>query len=200
MRSKNHVRVVGKFSRKSEPSPSIVQFASLGYSDEAERVKKAPPQRLLALINSSITSPYMQQPHEGFMANLFKLHRRDFLVTAVALTTSGAARGIKGAPESATTPITSAPSSIPLYPNVAAHLAEIGRRNNLRQESGLPLLSISRELRRIKTAEVPQHLPSFAKPSDRGCKKKCLPGFGGGAVIRIGNQTECCRGWRSSMR
>ncbi len=111
------------------------------------------------------------------MANLFKLHRRDFLVTAAALATSGAARGIKGAPVSATTPISSAALSIPSYPNASAHLAEIAGRNLLRQESGLPLLSVSKELRRIKTAEASATFAKFCDAFRESVKGKVLARF-----------------------
>ncbi len=109
------------------------------------------------------------------MANLFKLHRRDFLATATALATSGAARGIKSAPESATTPVSSAALSIPAsYPNASAHLAEITKRNLLRQESGLPLLSIPKELRRIKTAEASATFAKFCDSFREPVKGKVL--------------------------
>ncbi len=112
------------------------------------------------------------------MANLFKLHRRDFLATAAALATSGAARGIKSAPVSATTPISSAALSIPAsYTNASTHLAEIARRNLLRQESGLPLLSISKELRRIKTAEASATFAKFCDAFREPVKEKVLARF-----------------------
>ncbi len=112
------------------------------------------------------------------MANLFKLHRRDFLASAVALTTSGAARGIKSAPEYAKTPISSATLSIAAsYPNASTHLAEIARRNNLRQEFALPLLSVSKELRRIKTAEASATFAKFCDAFREPVNEKVLARF-----------------------
>ncbi len=109
------------------------------------------------------------------MANLFKLHRRDFLASAVALTTSGAARGIKSAPEYAKTPISSAAMSIPAsYPNASTHLVEIARRNLLRQESGLPLLSVPKELRRIKNAEGYARFAKFSEAYRKRVQEKVL--------------------------
>ena len=46
----------------------------------------------------------------------------------------------------------------------ATRLAEIARRNRLRNEFGLPLLSVAAELRRMKTAAVPRRLKGFVMP------------------------------------
>ena len=44
----------------------------------------------------------------------------------------------------------------------ASRIEEIAKRNRIRQEAGLPLLSIARELRRMKTAEDQAEFEAFA--------------------------------------
>jgi hypothetical protein len=44
----------------------------------------------------------------------------------------------------------------------AGRIAEIAKRNRIREEAGLPLLSIAKELRRMKTAEEEAKFEAFA--------------------------------------
>ena len=44
----------------------------------------------------------------------------------------------------------------------ARKIAEIAKRNQIREEAGLPLLSIAKELRRMKTAEEQAEFEAFA--------------------------------------
>jgi hypothetical protein len=44
----------------------------------------------------------------------------------------------------------------------ARRIAEIAKRNRIREEAGLPLLSIAKELRRMKTAEDQAKFEAFA--------------------------------------
>jgi hypothetical protein len=49
----------------------------------------------------------------------------------------------------------------------ARRIAEITKRNRIRQEAGLPLLSIAKELRRMKTAEDQAEFEAFAAAHQR---------------------------------
>jgi len=98
---------------------------------------------------------------EGVMANTdfpFTLDRRRLLASAVAVTAASAVPG----GECSAAALGDTVQTPPLTPDVQApnvcaatarRLLEIGRRNQIRQEAGLPLLPVAREWRRVKQLE-----------------------------------------------
>lgn len=94
------------------------------------------------------------------------LSRRTLLASAAAMSAASIAPFAKPSEASARAPKNSAlafeyfatPSTA-----MAKRLAEIARRNELRREVGLPLLSIPRELRRMKTAEADADFARFSE-------------------------------------
>jgi hypothetical protein len=91
----------------------------------------------------------------------FSLDRRRLLTATAAIATAAIAPEMKlGAAEA----IREAPPPPPLLNLTGANarrLAEIARRNVIRQEAGLPLLAVPRELRRLKQAEDAAELERF---------------------------------------
>jgi hypothetical protein len=98
-----------------------------------------------------------------------ELNRRGLLVSAAAAVTTSGAIGMVGAElprGSQTLPISKVVASPRLsnsYVGVASHIAEVERRNLLRKEFGLPLLSVPKEIRRIKTAQAIQSFATFSE-------------------------------------
>jgi hypothetical protein len=99
---------------------------------------------------------------------LLKINRRNLLSTAVGVAAGGIVPNV--APSEATLvdkrPSLSTASEV-LLQNVSAptarRLAEIERRNELRREANLPLLSIPKELRAIMTVEYEQEFNRFCE-------------------------------------
>ena len=95
-----------------------------------------------------------------------KLDRRQLLASATALSVAGIIPSLRvtEAPRAQALP------SLPPTPEVqgpnlstamAGRMAEIARRNEIRQEAGLPLLPIPRELRRMKQQEEAEEFERF---------------------------------------
>jgi hypothetical protein len=95
-------------------------------------------------------------------------NRRQLLGSAAGLIAAGVAPGVDAAQEPEPAEIfdlhSSAPTPAPL--NVCAvtarRIAEITARNRIREEAGLPLLSIPKELRRMKNAYDAAEFEAFA--------------------------------------
>ena len=96
-------------------------------------------------------------------------NRRQLLGSAAGLVTAGIAPGIdqarRGAVPAEVADLRN-PEPIPPSLNVCAvtarRLAEIAARNRIREEAGLPLLSMPRELRRMKQAADEVEFETFA--------------------------------------
>jgi hypothetical protein len=69
---------------------------------------------------------------------------------------------VSGAPHGGGTAIVFTARSPHLTDATARRLVDIERRNEIRREAGLPLLSIPKELRRMKTQEVSREFERFA--------------------------------------
>jgi hypothetical protein len=84
------------------------------------------------------------------------INRRRLLVSSAALPVAVAASGMPCAAERLTLADVAQPPTVPTL-NVSAAMArrllEIARRNQIRQEAGLPLLPVVQELRRMKKQE-----------------------------------------------
>ena len=106
----------------------------------------------------------------------FGLDRRQLLTSAAAI----AAAGIVPSYEQveATSPAGAVSSAeIPTWNVCAAtarRIAEIVKRNRIREETGLPLLSIAKELRRMKKAEDQVEFEAFATVHRRAVCDKVL--------------------------
>ena len=95
------------------------------------------------------------------------LNRRRLLGTAAAVTAAGILPTAKAAEcERVVGPAAGAQNS-EAPPNISAtmggKLAEITRRNQLRREADLPLLSVARELRQMKTIEAAADCAKFSE-------------------------------------
>jgi hypothetical protein len=113
----------------------------------------------------------MQQ--EGYMAKpiqsepAFVLDRRQLLTSAAAIAAIGIVPSYEEAEalEAANAVQVVSVAEIPAW-NVCAvtarRIAEIAKRNQIRQEAGLPLLSIAKELCRMKMAEDQAEFEAFA--------------------------------------
>lgn len=93
------------------------------------------------------------------------LNRRQLLGSAAGLVIVGVAPSIDVS-EGADSAEVAAPADTPVVLNVcpatAARIAEIAARNRIREEAGLPLLSVARELRRMKNAADAAEFEVFA--------------------------------------
>src|ERR1700730_16223749 len=94
--------------------------------------------------------------------------RRQLLASVALATTAGlaptaVAAGATNAAE-AVNPATSPASNVSVFNvcvSTARKIEEISQRNRIRQQAGLPLLSIPKELRKIKNAELAVELEEF---------------------------------------
>ena len=96
----------------------------------------------------------------------FSLDRRRLLVSAAALPVASVVPGVKPANAVAPDVFQSSPLTLEAEPanfcaGTARRLAEIARRNRLRYDFGLPLLSVATELRRMKTAAETERVERF---------------------------------------
>ena len=92
------------------------------------------------------------------------LDRRQLLTSAAAIAATGIVPSY-GQVEAATPAELGSAAEIQTWNVCAAtahRIAEIAKRNRIRQEAGLPLLSIAKELRRMKTAEDQAEFEAFA--------------------------------------
>jgi hypothetical protein len=80
------------------------------------------------------------------------LNRRQLLGSAAGVVVTGIVPGIDTRPDAAAAEVVvpaSTPTVLNVCPATAARIAEIAARNRIREEAGLPLLSVPRELRRM---------------------------------------------------
>ena len=94
------------------------------------------------------------------------IDRRRLLASAIALPAASIVPGVKPAGAAVAAPIRSFAMVLDAEAAnfcavTATRLAEIGRRNRLRNEFGLPLLSVAAELRRMKTAADTEKVKRF---------------------------------------
>ena len=119
--------------------------------------------------------------------------RRRLLASVVALPAASIVPGVKAAGAAVAAPIRSFAMVLDAEAaNVCAvtatRIAEIGRRNDLRSEHDLPLLSIAKELRRMKTAADTEKVERFRMALRQPVFQKCSLGRGGNAGTRLGHQ------------
>jgi hypothetical protein len=101
------------------------------------------------------------------MAKRDDIDRRRLLISAAALAAFGIEPGVEYAEAANVTTAAQALSSAPgiqglnVCAATARRLLEIERRNEIRREAQLPLLSIPKELRRMKTQEVSKEFERF---------------------------------------
>jgi hypothetical protein len=95
--------------------------------------------------------------------------RRQLLASVAVITTAGLAPNAEAAGATnaaeAVNPATSPASNVSAFNicvSTARKIEEISQRNRIRQQAGLPLLSIPKELRKIKNAELAAELEEFA--------------------------------------
>jgi hypothetical protein len=108
------------------------------------------------------------KPQEGYMAKPIKpplsLDRRQLLTSTAILPVSGIVSSYEQVEAATLSQVVSA-AEIPAW-NVCAATArrieEIAKRNRIREEAGLPLLSIPRELRRMRKAVEEAKFEVFA--------------------------------------
>ncbi len=114
--------------------------------------------------------------------HLPSLDRRRFLTSAALATTAS----ITTVVNPAETTLAEMSQPLPQHPEVpilnvsavtASRIADITERNNLRKEVGLPLLSIPKEFRRIKTAEAYARFVNFSEVFRSRVQEKMLARF-----------------------
>jgi hypothetical protein len=109
-----------------------------------------------------MATPKQSEPSIG-------LDRRQLLVTAAGVTAAGivpkagpvGATNSAQAASAAKTPVSETPAHN-VCAGTARKIEEVAERNRIREEAGLPLLSISKELRKIKNAEIAAEFEDFA--------------------------------------
>jgi hypothetical protein len=119
---------------------------------------------------------------EGYMAKSIKsesepsLDRRQLLASTAAIAAIGIVPRCEQVEAATPSEVVSA-AEIPVW-NVCAgtarKIAEIAERNRIRQEAGLPLLSIAKELRRMKRAEDEAEFEAFAAVHQKAVWKEVL--------------------------
>jgi len=99
-----------------------------------------------------------------------KVDRRQLLTTVAAITAGGvlpteptgaATTPVETIVNAAAGPVSNAPA-LNVCPSTARRIEEIAARNRIRQEAGLPLLSIAQELRRMKAVYDAATFEQFA--------------------------------------
>jgi hypothetical protein len=92
-----------------------------------------------------------------------RIDRRRLLASALAATSAYIVPGVKLAAADViqSSPLTLEPEPANFCPATARRLLEIARRNELRQKANLPLLSIPKELRRMKKQEDLEEYEQF---------------------------------------
>jgi hypothetical protein len=107
---------------------------------------------------------------EGYMAKPIqsepglRLDRRQLLTSSAAIAAAGVVPSYEQV-EAANPAELGSAAETPAWNVCAAtarRIAEIAKRNRIREEAGLPLLSIAKELRRMKTAEEQAEFEAFA--------------------------------------
>lgn len=99
------------------------------------------------------------------------LNRRQLLGSAAGLVAACVAPGIsaaRGADSAEVTAPARTPVTLNVCPATARKLAEIAERNRIRQDAGLPVLSITKELRRMKRATDAVEFEAFAEVHSKG--------------------------------
>jgi hypothetical protein len=131
---------------------------------------------------------------EGYMAkpiqseSALSLDRRQLLTSVVAIAATAIVPSYEQIEAANPDELVSA-AEIPAW-NVCAvtarRIAEITKRNRIREDAGLPLLSIAKELRRMKTAEDQVEFEAFAAVHQRAvwdevllpeCKRRGQPNW-----------------------
>jgi hypothetical protein len=102
------------------------------------------------------------------------MDRRRMLISAAAVTATGTVPGVKPADAAAADVLQSPPLTHRAEPTnlsaaTARRLLEIARRNKIRREANLPLLSIAKELRRMKTQEEWRSSAGLRRLTARRC-------------------------------
>jgi hypothetical protein len=104
------------------------------------------------------------------------MHRRRLLVSVAAVPVASILPGMQCVEPLSLADAAELPSAVPAL-NVSAatarRLLEIERRNEIRREANLPLLSITKELRRMKEQELPDEFSRLRRFMARLCGSKC---------------------------
>src|SRR5690349_10165677 len=124
-------------------------------------------------------------------------NRRQLLGSAAGLVAAGVAAAQKNEPAEISDLHGSAPTSAPLNvcAGTARRLADIAARNRIRQEAGLPLLSIPQELRRMKNADDAAEFEAFASEHSAAVYEEILKA----ERNRRGQSDWRPSGWMDSM-
>jgi hypothetical protein len=117
------------------------------------------------------------------MGIFLDINRRHLLTSAATTAVVGIARNIPRASFIANSEITNSDSPAPSYAAIKAQsysnitirrLREIAERNSIRQEAGLPLLSVAKELRRMKEAADAEKFRAFVEANRKRVYDKML--------------------------
>jgi hypothetical protein len=125
----------------------------------------------------------VEQTQESIVASFPNLSRRQLFSSAATITAAGFAHNVgfeahaksdiaEQAP--ALAPPSEEPQAQKFCPVTLLRLREIAERNRVRQEAGLPLLSVPKELRRMKEAADAEKFRNFAEAHRRRVYEKML--------------------------
>jgi hypothetical protein len=129
------------------------------------------------------------------------IDRRRLMTSAAAtVTATGILPGAKGADAAAPDFLQSSQLTTKVEPAnfcaaTARRLLEIARRNEIRREANLPLLSIAKELRRMKDQEKSEEFSRFEAAHAKAVWEEVLRLVGKRRATRIGDRV----GWRASV-
>jgi hypothetical protein len=148
------------------------------------------------------------KPEEGYMAKPIRsepalsLDRRQLLTSAAAIAATGIVPSYEQV-EAVNPAELGGAAEIPTW-NVCAvtarRIEEIAKRNRIRQENGLPLLSIAKELRRMKTAEEEAKFEAFSAIHRESVWDEALSRSARGEGNRTGNHRGLWKGWHFNRR
>jgi hypothetical protein len=104
------------------------------------------------------------------------LNRRQLLTSAAVIAVAGIAPSYAQVEAATPSEVVSAAEIQPwdVCAATARRIAEIAKRNRIREEAGLPLLSIPKELPRMKTAEQQANFEAFAAVHGRAAWDEVL--------------------------
>jgi hypothetical protein len=118
--------------------------------------KDSGPRQPLALMEGILAKPHFQRG----------INRRRLLASTAAVTAAaivpGEATALSIATQEETGALAPPRPALNVCAATARRLAEIGRRNEIRREAGLPLLSIAKELKRLKALDDTKKFEAFA--------------------------------------
>jgi hypothetical protein len=134
----------------------------------------------------------VEQTQRSIMAIFPNLSRRQVFTSAATITVAGIAPnlGFEASEIAQQAQVLAPPSKEAQAPSFSAvtllRLREIAERNRVRQEAGLPLLSVPKELRRMKQAADAEKFRNLLRHIGSASTKRCCRGCAADAATHTG--------------